>query len=109
MRVRESPTKACACPVELSIALSIPELQLLLRERVKESVGQRKAGSLKSAEPLLPDRVDCLKPCDGSFFAPRGNDHGLALLGLLQELGQVRLGFENCSFDHEPTLPANLA
>src|SRR5271156_1105510 len=109
MRVRESPTKACACPVELSIALSIPEFQLLLRERVKESVGQRKAGSLKSAEPLLPDRMDCLKPCDGSFFAPGSNDHGLALLGLLQELRQVCLGFENCGCNHERSLPANIA
>src|ERR1700744_6076158 len=100
MRVRVWPIKRYGYRAELSITLSIPEFQFFLGEGLEESARQGKPGGLKSTQPLLPDWVNCFQSCNRSLFAARGDDHGLPLLGPLQELRQIRLGFKNGRCDH---------
>src|SRR5665213_745491 len=100
---KAQPTGEHGCRAEFSLTLSIPQFQLLLRERFKEGVRQHKSWSLHNTEPLLSDWMNGFQSRYRSLVPTRSNDDHLPLLRSLHELGKVRLCLEDRRGNHWST------
>ena len=100
-RVR-TPNAERAARIGFFIALStLPELQLVFRQRVGEGVCQRGL-ALEDIRLSPPHGLACNQARDRC--APAGNDDILAGLHLRQQSGQLRLGFVDVHDGHRRLL-----
>src|ERR1039457_3220073 len=96
----EWPRSECRYRAGPSLLASVPETEFFHRQRLEELLGENESGRLQSAETLFRNRMNGLDPRYRRLGPSRRDGDRFAPLGLLDQVGEVRLCFEHAGCDH---------